>query len=402
MEDLPMKAGSRILFSLVTVVGCLGAVAAPSAAQAPIAKMPDDEKRSPWPKPEIAMLPGTRIEVTNRAGKMVVTAVDDVTRSYTWEGATRSEQLSPRVKRWDGSLGLFCPGPGDHWEEHNGITRACLEEGQLHFKSTQEALTWLKERRESMDYVYRDDGLVVGWDKNLSRDQLDVEVWQFLIQGKKPTRLEGSRSDKIEVTQVEPDSSELVRAVKKHEVRAVMALLKTGLDSKVKDCTGRPALTIAAGMEVVAELQVVHDLLVILTHRQRWEILGEALRDLKSALAAKRESADIVKALVIRGADVNAKDSTGCTALFFCTQSTARILLSAGADPNAKIQTRKGDLLYGITPIFFAADSGDLARVKLLLEHGARADVLALHAGFPFEGAKEFPEVVKLLKAAMK
>src|SRR5438132_14123612 len=56
------------------------------------------------PKTEFAMRPGMRIEATNNVGTIVVTAVDVYTRSYTWEGATRSEELTPRAERWYGSL----------------------------------------------------------------------------------------------------------------------------------------------------------------------------------------------------------------------------------------------------------------------------------------------------------
>ena len=50
--------------------------------------------------------------------------------------------------------------------------------------------------------VYRDDGLMVGWYKDLPRKKLDVHVWQILIDGKKPTRLPGSQDDKIVVETV--------------------------------------------------------------------------------------------------------------------------------------------------------------------------------------------------------
>jgi len=30
-----------------------------------------------------------------------------------------------------------------------------------------------------MPFVYRSDGLMVGWGKNLARKQLSVEVWQI-------------------------------------------------------------------------------------------------------------------------------------------------------------------------------------------------------------------------------
>ena len=40
---------------------------------------------------------------------------------------------------------------------------------------------------------------MVGWDKIVDAKELDVEVWQILIEGKKPKRLPGSRDDKVVV-----------------------------------------------------------------------------------------------------------------------------------------------------------------------------------------------------------
>ena len=146
---------------------------------------------------EVVMSPGMRITATTSVGTIAITAVDELTRSYTWDGATRAVEMSPREARCYGSLGLFNPGPGEHWRDHRGITRCFTEEGQQHFKTVEEALKWSKER-DWMSFVYRDDGLMVGWNKFLGK-KLHVEVWQILIDEKKPKRLPGSQDDKIVV-----------------------------------------------------------------------------------------------------------------------------------------------------------------------------------------------------------
>jgi hypothetical protein len=104
----------------------------------------------------------------------------------------------PRGERWYGSLGLYFPGPGEHWQEHEDVSRCVVEEGQQHFKTADDAQEWLADRKY-MRYVYRDDGLVVGWKKVLARKQLNVEVWQIYVNGKKPDKLDGSENDKIKV-----------------------------------------------------------------------------------------------------------------------------------------------------------------------------------------------------------
>lgn len=102
--------------------------------------------------------------------------------------------MEPREYRWIGSFGLYYPGSGFHWKEHNGINRGVLEEGQQHFNSVEEAQAWLKLPNHS-DCVYRDDGLVVCCSKTLERRQLSVEVWQFYIAGKIPSEYKDAFKD---------------------------------------------------------------------------------------------------------------------------------------------------------------------------------------------------------------
>ena len=158
---------------------------------------------------ELAMKPGERITIHNAVGTLSITALDGLTRAYTWEGATRLAVLFPRDERWYGSLGIYNPGAGDMWEEHNGITRPVVEEGQQHFDSVAQALQYANgQGGGSGVYVYRDDGLMVGWSKEPDRRQLNVEVWQLVVDGAKPTKLPGSADNEITVEQnVNPPSN---------------------------------------------------------------------------------------------------------------------------------------------------------------------------------------------------
>lgn len=132
---------------------------------------------------------------------MKINALDAVCREYTWEGASRWIEMEPRRQRWYGSLGLYYPGTGNHWIEHDGITRCVAEEGQQHFVTIAEFEAWKKDRNWPSDfYVWNDEGLVVGWSKNQSRNQLNVEVWQVFIAGEKPLRLPASKNSAIKFT----------------------------------------------------------------------------------------------------------------------------------------------------------------------------------------------------------
>ena len=88
---------------------------------------------------------------------------------------------------------------------HNGINRIVVYEGQQHFSSVDEFNKWIGFFKAGgfspidEPLVYRDDGLVIGWAKALLRYQLDVEVWQIYINGRKPDKLPGSQNDKISV-----------------------------------------------------------------------------------------------------------------------------------------------------------------------------------------------------------
>jgi len=147
---------------------------------------------------EIVMPPNSTIVATTETGTICIKSGNGLKRYYTWEGATRFVVMSPRIKRWYGSMGISYPGPGSHWlPKHNGISRGVLEEGQQHFKNMDDAMAWIKKCKQWIPLVYRNDGLLVAYGKALSREQLNVEVWQIMINGQKPAKLEGSRNDAI-------------------------------------------------------------------------------------------------------------------------------------------------------------------------------------------------------------
>lgn len=318
------------------------------------------EERKP-PKNETVMSPGMRIHATTPEGEMVVTAVDQLTRSYTWEGATRSVEMSPRTERWYGSLGLYFPGPGDHWKEHKGITRGVTEEGQQHFKSADEALEWIRSRKW-MAYVYRDDGLAVGWSKTLPRKQLNVEVWQIMINGKKPAQLPGSQNEKILVTHVELWASPLGKAVQKNDAAAFKDLLQSGADANARNIVGSPVLV----------------------------------------EAAKRGHHEMVRALLEKGAKPNARSDEDSTALLSAVGAghaeTVKALLAGGADVNL---AHERGLLKGITPLMVAA-SENAKIVKILLEKGADVNAKAGPGVTALSLAQQNKqqEIVRLLKEA--
>ena len=156
---------------------------------------------------EIVMPPNSTIETTTITGTISIKSGKGLKRYYTWEGATRSVVMWPRSKPWDGSMGMYYPGPGSHWlPKHNGISRGVLEEGQQHFKNTDDAMAWIEKCKQWVPLVYRNDGLLVAYGKALSREQLNVGVWQIMINGQKPVKLKGSNNDAIRASWDKPTS----------------------------------------------------------------------------------------------------------------------------------------------------------------------------------------------------
>jgi len=90
-------------------------------------------------------------------------------------------------------------------------------------------------------------------------------------------------------------------------------------------------------------------------------------------LADAIESGDSaqVTALIAQGADVNATQADGMTALHWALQhrdeTTTAALIAAGADVNATTR-------YGVTPLAIACTQGDEASVQWLLKRGADVD----------------------------
>lgn len=157
-----------------------------------------------WPSnatsPEIVMTSGMQIIARTANGEIKIRAGQGYERFYTWDGATRSAKLWQRKQRWWGSLGIYYPGPDEHWKPNNGITRGVLNEGVLWFKTVDDALNWIKRARSTgVDCVFTDDGLLIVFGKLPARKQVNVDVWQIMVAGEKPRLLPGSKNDLVSV-----------------------------------------------------------------------------------------------------------------------------------------------------------------------------------------------------------
>lgn len=105
----------------------------------------------------------------------------------------------------------------------------------------------------------------------------------------------------------------------------------------------------------------------------RAEDLGKELRE-----AASRGDIESVKALLEKGADINAKDELGRSALLVVVSNAqkemARLLIERGADVNTR------DATFGITPFAYAMWTQNSETALLLIRNGAEPN-MALISG---------------------
>ncbi|KAL6706799.1 hypothetical protein ACN47E_005135 [Coniothyrium glycines] len=89
-------------------------------------------------------------------------------------------------------------------------------------------------------------------------------------------------------------------------------------------------------------------------------------------IAVEYERADLLDILLLKGADINARDKNGQTPLLWACDgipNMARLLLERGADPTIRNK-------YGETALHIAASTGDNSLIDLLLTHGLDINAL--------------------------
>jgi uncharacterized protein len=118
--------------------------------------------------------------------------------------------------------------------------------------------------------------------------------------------------------------------------------------------------------------------------------------------AALNGQNEIVKALLLGGADVNARNREGRTALLFAIvnlhTSTVQTLLDFGADVNVQATT------CGCTPLLLAAGSGDIGITRALLNSGADPETICRPGRTALVVAKErgHSAIVELIRRVLE
>ena len=139
--------------------------------------------------------PGEAVEANNSNGKVRITYVAATKRRYEWDEKSRVVTLIPREEIFGGKLGLY--EPADAWALPFRKDRLVVQESIINFESVSEIEAFLVQSKDYMDWIYSDDGLVVGFGRTPARRQVDIDLWQLLLQGQKPTKLKGAQNAAI-------------------------------------------------------------------------------------------------------------------------------------------------------------------------------------------------------------
>lgn len=143
---------------------------------------------------ETVLSRGQSVEMTNKNGTIKISYVSPTKRRFEWDSESRMVPMIPRMERFNGKLGLYEPADSLAWPS---VTRLVVEESVRNFDTESAIKTALIEGSAIMDWVYTNDGLVVGFGRTPARKQIDVDVFQFLLRGQKPSDLAGARPNQI-------------------------------------------------------------------------------------------------------------------------------------------------------------------------------------------------------------
>ena len=158
-------------------------------------------------------------------------------------------------------------------------------------------------------------------------------------------------------------------------------LLDKGADVNAQNAFGTTALMISATDIAKVRLLVERGANVNLASKQgRTPLFIAAMSD---------QSADIVRYLVAKGADLKARDAFGNTILTAAAAgndlNTIRAAIDAGVDVNAVGTT-------GLTPLLLSAGYANVPATKLLLAKGAKVNAVTATPGlFPLDDPKSGP-----------
>lgn len=159
---------------------------------------------------EVVLDPGMKIEATNKNGTFFVKYVDSRTRHFGWNGNEKTVRMIARTERFPsassirskGDLGIYHPATGRRYP------RLVVREAIVHVDSMENLYRFLYQGSALEDWVYTRDGLMLGFSETPERNQINISLFQLLINGEKPSELKGARPQNITISHSNSKSSQ--------------------------------------------------------------------------------------------------------------------------------------------------------------------------------------------------
>lgn len=94
-----------------------------------------------------------------------------------------------------GLTGIY--SPGSQWFDRT--TRIVSQDAPYNADTIEEAMAYIQQYVREVGAVYTSTGLLVAFDKSPAREQINVDVIQVLVNGRRPKGLTGAQDNAIRV-----------------------------------------------------------------------------------------------------------------------------------------------------------------------------------------------------------
>lgn len=149
---------------------------------------------------EIVLRPGMQIQFENRNGSGSIEYKNSYQRMLTIGGKKLTITMIARNKRFRGQLGLYNPASRSTLSLEKS-PRIVAVESEMHFATEEQAQNFLIEGATVQDWVYNDSGYVIGFFNTSSRNQVNVTLYRYFIDGKPARFMKGFNNKNIKVFQ---------------------------------------------------------------------------------------------------------------------------------------------------------------------------------------------------------